>query len=199
MGEVRTPEAFTKVERELHALTSEFASEMTQRVLSAVCADKERRRQALAAVREVAATRGIEMRTEKARETPIRTLGGHVIRVRSPSASAVPRGGLRRSRGASGTGVHYVLDELGIRDRSTPAFQRKTIDPKAPLAGRHVVASIDGGRLNTRRRTGGAWTKGGRRNFETNWREPKVLSIYMVDEDGKRDKTDPAPFQWTTC
>ncbi len=181
------------------------------------------------------------MRTEKAREVPIRTLCGRIIRVSSPSASAVPRGGKRRSRGASGTGVHYVLDELGIRDRSTPAFRflvshavceansvtaarqvlamggvdvphktalrltyvvadaavtartkalkRPQMDPQAPLAGRHVVASIDGGRLNTRRRTGGVWTKGGRRNFETNWREPKVLSIYVVDDKGKRDKT----------
>lgn len=240
MREVRTPAAFTEVERELHALTRELAAEMTQRVLTDVCADPERRRQALAGVRSLAATRGIEMRTEKAREVPVRTLGGQVIRVRSPSASAVPRGGQRRSRGASGTGVHYVLDELGIRDRSTPAFRllvshavceansvsaarevlaksgvevphktalrlsyvvaeaalrarkeavkRREKAPTTPLAGRHVVASIDGGRLNTRRRTGGAWAKGGRRNFETNWREPKVLSIYVIGDDGKRDR-----------
>jgi len=240
MREVRTPEDFTAAERELHALTRELAADMTERVLSDACADKERRRLALASAREVAAARGIEMRTEKAREVPIRTLSGQVIRVRSPSASAIPRGGKRRARGSSGTGVHYVLDELGIRDRSTPALRllvshavceansvtaarevlaksgvevphktalrltyvvadaalrarakaikRGKVGPKTPLAGKHVVASIDGGRLNTRRRTGGAWTKGGRRNFETNWREPKVLSIYVVDEQGKRDK-----------
>ncbi len=74
MREARASEVFTAVERELHALTSELAADKTQRVLSDACADKERRRQALASVREIAASRGIEMRTEKAREVPIRTL-----------------------------------------------------------------------------------------------------------------------------
>ena len=240
MREVRTPEGFTKLERDLMALTQELAADMTHRVLNDVCADKERRKAALAGVREVADPRGIKLRVERDREVPVRTLSGKIVRVKSPSVSGVPRGGRRAKRGAAGTGVHYVLDELGIRDRSTPALrflvshavceansvtsarellalggveiphkaalrltylvadaalrarsvgmERGGVGPETPLAGRHVVASIDGGRLNTRRRTGGAWVKGGRRNFETAWREPKVLSIYVVDEHGKRDK-----------
>ena len=43
-------------------------------------------------------------------------------------------------------------------------------------------------RLQTRRRTGGPWHNRGRRRFKTEWREPKVLTIYVLDDDGKRDK-----------
>ncbi len=219
MRDVRTSEGFTCLERELMALTQELAADMTHRVLNDVCADKVRRKSALAGVRELAASRGIKLRTERDRDVPVRTLSGKVVKVKSPSASAVPRGGRRTRRGPSGTGVHYVLDELGIRDRSTPALRflvsnavceansvtsarevlalggvdvphkvalRLTylvadaalqarqkgmeeggVGPDTPLSGRHVVASIDGGRLNTRRRTGGAWAKGGRRNVSS--------------------------------
>lgn len=58
-----------------------------------------------------------------------------------------------------------------------------------PFAGRRIVASVDGGRVLIRKRLGGRPKKGGRRRFETEWREPKVLTIYVLDEDGSRDRT----------
>lgn len=57
------------------------------------------------------------------------------------------------------------------------------------LAGKHVAVAVDGGRLRVRENP-----KAGRRNAETGhrrydapWREPKVLTIYVVGEDGKKD------------
>lgn len=235
--------SFAAAERALHGLTRELASEMTRQVLQERSDEPTQRRDALARTREIAAKKGIELRVERKRKTMIRTLGGQVVEVVTPYASARPRGGgtLDR-RGAQGTGVYPVLDQLGILGRSTPAArllvsravceansvtsarellagQGVEIDHKAALrltyvvtddalrarraamqrtkrgndegefAGRHVVATVDGGRVNIRRRVAGRPRKGGRKHFVTEWREPKVLTLYVVDEDGKRDRT----------
>jgi len=66
-----------------------------------------------------------------------------------------------------------------------------------PFAGRPVVAAVDGGRVNTRRRVAGRRRKGGRQHFETEWREPKVLTIYVLGPDGRRDRTVPAVIDGT--
>jgi len=57
------------------------------------------------------------------------------------------------------------------------------------LAGRHVVISTDGGRVRIRTHKKGKRTKKGRRRYRTDWREPKLLAIYVVDEDGKIDRS----------
>lgn len=57
------------------------------------------------------------------------------------------------------------------------------------LSGRRVVVSTDGGRVRIRKDKKGVKTKKGRRHYSTDWREPKLLIIYIVDKDGKRDKT----------
>jgi hypothetical protein len=57
------------------------------------------------------------------------------------------------------------------------------------VAGRRVVISSDGGRLRLRENTRGPKTKKGRRRYTGAWREPKVLLVYVVDAEGKRDAT----------
>lgn len=243
MDEARTPEAFCDAERGVHSLALELAAEVTRAVLQQASDKSSRRREALARVRKRAASKGLQMKTERTRETPIRTLSGQTIKVRTPYARALPRGGGRGTRrGSMGTGVYPVLDELGIVDRSTPALRLRvshavceansvssarellsvsglTIDHKAalrltydvcddalrarrqgmraqkqgaddgPFAGRRVVAAVDGGRVLIRKRLSGRPKKGGRRRFETEWREPKVLTIYVLDPDGSRDRS----------
>jgi hypothetical protein len=56
------------------------------------------------------------------------------------------------------------------------------------LAGRRVVISTDGGRLRVRRNKRGKRTKKGRLRYHTDWREPKLLVIYVVDERGRIDQ-----------
>jgi hypothetical protein len=55
------------------------------------------------------------------------------------------------------------------------------------VAGRRVVISSDGGRLRLRESKRGPQTKKGRRRYTGAWREPKVLIVYVVDAEGKRD------------
>jgi hypothetical protein len=53
------------------------------------------------------------------------------------------------------------------------------------LAGKRVVISTDGGRLRVRKNKRGKKTKKGRSRYRTDWREPKLLVIYVVDERGR--------------
>jgi len=49
------------------------------------------------------------------------------------------------------------------------------------------VISSDGGRLRLRETKRGPKTKKGRQRYTGTWREPKVLIIYVVDAEGKRE------------
>jgi hypothetical protein len=57
------------------------------------------------------------------------------------------------------------------------------------LAGKRVVISTDGGRVRIRTNKKGKRTKKGRRRYRTDWREPKLLAIYVVNEEGKIDRS----------
>ena len=61
------------------------------------------------------------------------------------------------------------------------------------VAGRRVVISSDGGRIRLRETKRGPPTKKGRRCSTGAWREPKGLSVYVVDAAGKREASF-APF-----
>src|SRR4051794_19101926 len=56
------------------------------------------------------------------------------------------------------------------------------------VAGRRVVVSTDGGRIRIRTTKRGPKTAKGRNRYRTDWREPKLLIIYVVDEKGQRDR-----------
>jgi hypothetical protein len=56
------------------------------------------------------------------------------------------------------------------------------------VAGRRVVLSTDGGRLRIRTTKRGPKTAKGRNRYRTDWREPKLLIIYVVDENGQMDR-----------
>lgn len=53
------------------------------------------------------------------------------------------------------------------------------------LAGKRVVISTDGGRVRIRKNKRGKKTKKGRSRYRTDWREPKLLVIYVVDKKGR--------------
>ncbi|HKZ00403.1 MAG TPA: hypothetical protein VJ112_04480 [Rhabdochlamydiaceae bacterium] len=56
------------------------------------------------------------------------------------------------------------------------------------LKGRRVVLSSDGGRLRIRTPKRGRRTKKKRSRYSTDWREPKLLIIYVVNDEGRIDK-----------
>jgi hypothetical protein len=59
----------------------------------------------------------------------------------------------------------------------------------ARVAGRRVVVSSDGGRVRLRENKRGPKTKKRRTRYKGAWREPKLLIIYVVDAQGKLEKS----------
>src|SRR3954468_23032658 len=56
------------------------------------------------------------------------------------------------------------------------------------VAGRRVVLSTDGGRIRIRTTKRGPKTAKGRNRYRTDWREPKLLIIYVADDKGQMDR-----------
>lgn len=54
---------------------------------------------------------------------------------------------------------------------------------------RTLVISVDGGRLRIRRNKRGPPTRKGRRRYHTDWREPLLLHVYMLKNDGSVDRS----------
>jgi len=93
-----------------------------------------------------------------------------------------------------------VLDEQGIQinvktlrryckltgERGMEWRGLVSLDGTEELDGVTVVVGIDGGRLRERRGKLGRWKKGQkRRGFSTEWREPKLFTIYFLNGDGE--------------
>jgi hypothetical protein len=84
----------------------------------------------------------------------------------------------------------YLTAELALEARDLK-FQALTegAKPSGELAGKHVIACLDGGRVRLRvNPTAGRRRASGHRRYDAPWREPKLLTIYVVGEDGRRDR-----------
>lgn len=73
--------------------------------------------------------------------------------------------------------------------RAGHAKQNSRILETVSLAGCRVVISTDGGRIRIRRKKRGPKTKKGRHRYSTKWREPKLLIIYTVNEQGAKSSS----------
>ena len=71
--------------------------------------------------------------------------------------------------------------------RSKIAQRLETVTLTDSLEQRRVVVSSDGGRLRIRKNKRGRRTEKGRRRYHTHWKEPKLVMIYTVDDQGKMD------------
>ena len=117
------------------------------------------------------------LRLQAARSAMLSSLGG--------SAGAAP---LRRHRPGY---QDPPLDRLSLRcARATerPSRARRAVCWTA-LTGKRVVVSLDGGRVRVRRKKRGPKTKKGRNRFHTDWKEPKLLILYVVGDDGRPSQT----------
>jgi len=79
--------------------------------------------------------------------------------------------------------ITTVAYHFARRARSRQELEGMGIE--GSLAGKRVVISTDGGRLRVRKNKRGQKTKKGRSRYRTDWREPKLLVIYVVDEKGR--------------
>ena len=78
-----------------------------------------------------------------------------------------------------------ALGQKGREGRGTISLQAHE-----SVAGQTVVIGIDGGRIRERTAKRGRKKQGQtRQGYHTDWREPKLLTLYLHDADGKRVKT----------
>ena len=72
--------------------------------------------------------------------------------------------------------------------RARAAQRIGSLDWGETVAGRRVILSVDGGRIRIRTTKRGPKTAKGRHRYRTDWREPKMLIIYVVAEKGQMDR-----------
>lgn len=92
------------------------------------------------------------------------------------------------------------LQMLTLRKRELLQWREGCFPAGDQLAGKRVAVQIDGGR--TRLRKNGPppprkRKKGQRRKFDTEWREPKLLIIFELDEHGRMQRQRPVLIDGT--
>lgn len=83
--------------------------------------------------------------------------------------------------------VHLIFKRFAMRARA--CFEAGKVPLEEEFAGKRVVISTDGGRTRIRRDKRGKRTKKNRCPYHTDWREPKLILVYVVDQDGRKDRT----------
>jgi hypothetical protein len=80
---------------------------------------------------------------------------------------------------------------LVLRRQMVESFLNDTLVCDKSLAGKNVVVELDGGRIRHREnkaQTPSQRSQGGHPKYHAPWREPKLLVIYTVDENGRKEK-----------
>jgi len=78
-----------------------------------------------------------------------------------------------------------MLGAFGLENRGTAS-----LEAGESVAGKTVVIGIDGGRLRLRKKKRGRKASGlKRQGYNTPWREPKLLTIYVLDDQGRVEKS----------
>lgn len=82
----------------------------------------------------------------------------------------------------------YLVCDDALRARERAMKATSVGNESGEFIGLRVAVGVDGGRVNIRRRVAGRPRKGGRKHFVSEWREPKVLTVYALGDNGERDK-----------
>jgi hypothetical protein len=97
--------------------------------------------------------------------------------------------------------VRRIAERLGaqlleLRRRELFAWRAGDLPAGMDFAGRRVAVQIDGGRIRLRenKRNKGCKKKRRRVAFHTPWREPKVLTIFEIDQQGKMTRRHRQPL-----
>jgi hypothetical protein len=88
--------------------------------------------------------------------------------------------------------VHRIARQLGAevlttRTRALQRYRAGQLPADSEMAGQHVVAQVDGGRVRIRTQVRTRKRKGvkSRRKIRVEWREPKLLILYLSDRKGR--------------
>ena len=91
----------------------------------------------------------------------------------------------------------YSFGKIGINLRKSKLnnLELGSLSTGNVLKDQRVVIAVDGGRTRIRiNKKGKRKAKTNRRGFTGEWIEPKLLTIYVVDEQGKKIKTSEIPI-----
>jgi len=111
--------------------------------------------------------------------------------------SAAALGSLRDAQTAladQGIDVSVARISTAVRAVALKAKSLRTNDPTVrtlEIQGRKIVVSVDGGRIRIRENKKGPKTVRNRTRYSTEWREPKLLCVYFLDENGDVDRSLP--------
>lgn len=76
---------------------------------------------------------------------------------------------------------------LAVRAKQLARLAAGQLPAGAALKGKRVALAVDGGRLNIRQtKRKGRKRKSGWPGYETDWKEPKLLIIYVLDQEGRK-------------
>ncbi|MGH7806655.1 MAG: hypothetical protein ACRENT_01020 [Thermodesulfobacteriota bacterium] len=81
--------------------------------------------------------------------------------------------------------IRNVMKRFAKRARLCQKMQSHLMFSGEKLSGCRAVLSADGGRVRIRKNKRGKRTRKGRSRYSTDWREPKLLIIYVVNEEGR--------------
>ena len=88
---------------------------------------------------------------------------------------------------------HFAASALEMRQQELQQYQDGACSIVPALSGQRVAVCIDGGRINIRTpKNGRIPADAKRRGFNANWREPKMFTIYTLDDEGDKRKDSPA-------
>jgi len=85
--------------------------------------------------------------------------------------------------------IRNVMKRFAKRARLCQKTQAHLMFSGEKLSGCRAVVSTDGGRVRIRKNKRGKRTKKRRCRYSTDWREPKLLIIYVVDAQGRMNST----------
>jgi len=89
-------------------------------------------------------------------------------------------------RVAVGMGVRALL----LRDDALERAQALPLPDGSPFAGKRIRVSVDGGRARVRTaKPRSRKGKNERRPFDLDWREPRIVTIDVIDEEGGADRS----------
>jgi hypothetical protein len=82
--------------------------------------------------------------------------------------------------------IRMVCKRFSMRARAS--FKAGEIPLAEEYKGKRVIVSADGGRVRTRVNKRGKKTRKNRSRYKTDWREPKLILVYVVNEKGEKDR-----------
>lgn len=85
--------------------------------------------------------------------------------------------------------IRTIAKRFAMRARM--CFEADDVPLGEEFKGKRVVVSTDGGRVRTRVNKRGKKTKKKRSRYRTDWREPKLILVYVVNENGEKDRKIP--------